>query len=174
MAVAIEPLRGKALLSKLKEIPTLSKSEKAKACGYVTRAKDKERANLSEFIEAILEAQGLTVEPEQAGGRGRTPTYQNEIVPQLQKLDTRMLPEQSHLLVLPVVSQKPANGKVGRTTLSFSPMSTPALFKWRHLLPEIILLNNVVEQDHRNIKRIVKPMMGFKTFNSARRTLSGH
>ncbi|MBD2025693.1 AbrB family transcriptional regulator [Leptolyngbya sp. FACHB-711] len=75
MAVAIEPLRGKALLSKLKEIPTLSKSEKAKACGYVTRAKDKERANLSEFIEAILEAQGLTVEPEQTGGRGRTPTY---------------------------------------------------------------------------------------------------
>jgi transposase-like protein len=34
-------------------------------------------------------------------------------------------------------------------------------------------LNNVVEQDHRSIKRIVKPMMGFKTFNSARRTLSG-
>ena len=34
-------------------------------------------------------------------------------------------------------------------------------------------LNNVVEQDHCNIKRIVKPMMGFKTFNSARRTLSG-
>jgi transposase-like protein len=31
----------------------------------------------------------------------------------------------------------------------------------------------VIEQDHRNIKRIVKPMMGFKTFNSARRTLSG-
>ncbi|WP_348249966.1 AbrB family transcriptional regulator [Leptolyngbya sp. GB1-A1] len=75
MAVATEPLRGKALLSKLKEIPTLSKSEKAKACGYVTRTKDRERANLSEFIEAILEAQGLAVEPEQAGGRGRTPTY---------------------------------------------------------------------------------------------------
>ncbi len=35
-------------------------------------------------------------------------------------------------------------------------------------------LNNIVEQDHRAIKRIVKPMMGFKTFNSARRTLSGH
>jgi transposase, IS6 family len=34
-------------------------------------------------------------------------------------------------------------------------------------------LNNVIEQDHRNIKRIVKPMMGFKTFNTARRTLSG-
>ncbi|MBD1999233.1 DDE-type integrase/transposase/recombinase [Leptolyngbya sp. FACHB-541] len=34
-------------------------------------------------------------------------------------------------------------------------------------------LNNVIEQAHRNIKRIVKPMMGFKTFNTARRTLSG-
>jgi len=34
-------------------------------------------------------------------------------------------------------------------------------------------LNNIVEQDHRNIKRLVKPMMGFKSFNSARRTLSG-
>jgi len=34
-------------------------------------------------------------------------------------------------------------------------------------------LSNIVEQDHRNIKRIVKPMMGFKTFNTARRTLSG-
>jgi transposase, IS6 family len=34
-------------------------------------------------------------------------------------------------------------------------------------------LNNVIEQDHRNIKRIVKLMMGLKTFNSARRTLSG-
>lgn len=34
-------------------------------------------------------------------------------------------------------------------------------------------LNNIVEQDHRNIKRIVRPMMGFKSFNSARSTLSG-
>ncbi|MBD1996230.1 IS6 family transposase [Leptolyngbya sp. FACHB-541] len=34
-------------------------------------------------------------------------------------------------------------------------------------------LNNIVEQDHRNIKCIVKPMMGFKSFNSARKTLSG-
>lgn len=34
-------------------------------------------------------------------------------------------------------------------------------------------LNNIIEQDHRTIKRIVKPMMGFKSFNSERRTLSG-
>ncbi|MBD1845709.1 IS6 family transposase [Cyanobacteria bacterium FACHB-63] len=34
-------------------------------------------------------------------------------------------------------------------------------------------LNNVIEQDHRNIKRIVKPMLGFQSFNAARRTLRG-
>jgi transposase-like protein len=34
-------------------------------------------------------------------------------------------------------------------------------------------LNNVVEQDHRAIKRIVKPMMGFKNFRCARIILTG-
>jgi hypothetical protein len=34
-------------------------------------------------------------------------------------------------------------------------------------------LNNLIEQDHRNIKRLTKPMMGFGSFNTARRTLSG-
>ena len=40
-------------------------------------------------------------------------------------------------------------------------------------LRQIKYLNNIIEQDHRTIKRIVKPMMGFKSFSSARRTLSG-
>lgn len=34
-------------------------------------------------------------------------------------------------------------------------------------------LNNIVEQDHRFIKRITRPMMGFKAFHSAAATLSG-
>ncbi|MEA3277269.1 MAG: IS6 family transposase [Pseudomonadota bacterium] len=34
-------------------------------------------------------------------------------------------------------------------------------------------LNNRVEQDHRAVKRIVRPMLGFKSFWSARRTLAG-
>jgi len=34
-------------------------------------------------------------------------------------------------------------------------------------------LNNLVEQDHRAVKRIVRPMLGFKSFWSARRTLAG-
>ncbi|MEP0914955.1 IS6 family transposase [Leptolyngbya sp. GB1-A1] len=40
-------------------------------------------------------------------------------------------------------------------------------------LRQVKYLNNVVEQDHRNIKRITRPIMGFKSFNSARRTLKG-
>jgi transposase, IS6 family len=40
-------------------------------------------------------------------------------------------------------------------------------------LRQVKYSNNMVEQDHRNIKRIVKPMMGFKSFNTARRTLRG-
>ncbi|GAC1359740.1 MAG: IS6 family transposase [Variovorax sp.] len=34
-------------------------------------------------------------------------------------------------------------------------------------------LNNIVEQDHRAIKRIVRPMLGFKSFRCARVIISG-
>ncbi|WP_044044368.1 IS6 family transposase [Octadecabacter antarcticus] len=34
-------------------------------------------------------------------------------------------------------------------------------------------LNNIVEQDHRFIKRITRPMLGFKAFHSAATTLAG-
>ena len=34
-------------------------------------------------------------------------------------------------------------------------------------------LNNIVEQAHRFIKRIIRPMLGFKSFQSARATLAG-
>ena len=35
-------------------------------------------------------------------------------------------------------------------------------------------LNNIVEQDHRRVKKLVKPGLGFGSFNSARRTLKGY
>ena len=34
-------------------------------------------------------------------------------------------------------------------------------------------LNNLVEQDHRFIKRRVRPMLGFKSFRSAASTIAG-
>ena len=41
------------------------------------------------------------------------------------------------------------------------------------VIRQIKYFNNIVEQDHRGIKRIVKPMMGFKAFHSAEVTLAG-
>ncbi len=40
-------------------------------------------------------------------------------------------------------------------------------------LRQVKYLNNRVEQDHRFIKRLTKPGMGFWSFNTARRTLKG-
>ena len=41
------------------------------------------------------------------------------------------------------------------------------------VIRQIKYLNNVVEQDHRHIKRIIKPMLGFKSFISAKATIAG-
>lgn len=34
-------------------------------------------------------------------------------------------------------------------------------------------LNDIIEQDHRFIKRITKPMLGFKNFHCTQKTLTG-
>jgi transposase-like protein len=36
-----------------------------------------------------------------------------------------------------------------------------------------VRLNNMIERDHRAIKRIIRPMMGFKSFRCVRIILSG-
>lgn len=40
-------------------------------------------------------------------------------------------------------------------------------------LVRIKYLNNIVEQDHRAIKRRIRPMLGFKSFTSAASALAG-
>ena len=41
------------------------------------------------------------------------------------------------------------------------------------LVRQVKYLNNIVEQDHRAIKRVTKPMLNFKSFRSARCVLAG-
>ena len=41
------------------------------------------------------------------------------------------------------------------------------------LVRQVKYLNNIVEQDHRAVKRVTRPMMGFKSFRSARAVLTG-
>jgi putative transposase len=38
---------------------------------------------------------------------------------------------------------------------------------------QVKYLNNILEQDHRAIKRITRPMMGFKAFHTAYATIAG-
>jgi len=41
------------------------------------------------------------------------------------------------------------------------------------LIRQVKYLNNIVEQDHRAVKRITKPMLGFKSFHAAKGILAG-
>ncbi|KPQ34653.1 MAG: AbrB-like transcriptional regulator [Phormidesmis priestleyi Ana] len=77
MADKNSPLKGKALLQKFEELAHLSKRERAQGCGYYTITKDNQiRANLAEFMKALLEAKGVSIDPEGSkDGRGREPTY---------------------------------------------------------------------------------------------------
>jgi len=59
------------------------------------------------------------------------------------------------------------------------PTALNILQKEGHLSPTAKLkmgraLNNLIEQDHRRIKRLVRPGLGFKNFESARRTIQGY
>ena len=38
---------------------------------------------------------------------------------------------------------------------------------------ECIICDKAIEQDHRAVKRVIRPMLGFKSFHTARRTLVG-
>jgi transposase-like protein len=46
---------------------------------------------------------------------------------------------------------------------------------WRSSrLRQCKFLNNIVERDHRRVKRLVRPRLGFRSFYTARRTLTGY
>ena len=46
---------------------------------------------------------------------------------------------------------------------------------WRFArLRQCKYLNNIVEQDHRRIKRLVRPGLGFGSLRTAKRTLAGY
>jgi hypothetical protein len=80
MTVATKPLTGNALLNKLKEIPNLSKSEKAKVCGYISVTKrGTEKTDMAAFVEAVLDAEGLSLTHGEKIGRGRVASYRGRI-----------------------------------------------------------------------------------------------
>ena len=41
------------------------------------------------------------------------------------------------------------------------------------IIRQVKYLNNIVEQDHRGVKRVTRPMLGFKSFDAAQDILVG-
>jgi AbrB-like transcriptional regulator len=74
-------LTGKALLQKLKEIPHLSRREKARECGYSTIVADgKVRVSSGEFMNAVLKAKGISLETESVKkSRGKEAGYRTSV-----------------------------------------------------------------------------------------------
>ena len=74
----MKKLTGKALQKKVVELTGLSKKEIAKECGY---ANESGRVLLEQFYSALLEANGLELNPKGSGtsGRGRDRTYRTTV-----------------------------------------------------------------------------------------------
>ena len=72
-----------------------------------------------------------------------------------------------------------SNGKPSLINIDQSGANTAAIKRYnakestRIKIRQCKYLNNIVEQDHRLIKRITKPMLGFKNFPCAQATLAG-
>ena len=74
-----------------------------------------------------------------------------------------------------------SNGVPDRINIDKSGANLAALESINEILPwfaelfirQVKYLNNIIEQDHRFIKKIVRPMLGFKAFHSADATLAG-
>jgi putative transposase len=73
------------------------------------------------------------------------------------------------------------NGYPEKVTIDKSGSNIAALSSANKVLPkdkqievrQIKYLNNIIEQDHRFIKKRTKPMLGFKSFHSAKVTIAG-
>ncbi len=68
-------LRGSDLLSKVKELGPIPKSDVVRACGYVSPRKDgSQRLNYTAFYEALLEAKGMSF-----GGAGESASRRDSV-----------------------------------------------------------------------------------------------
>ena len=71
------------------------------------------------------------------------------------------------------------NGKPSLINIDMSGANTAAIHDYNDVHRKRIkvrqckYLNNIVEQDHRRIKRKCRPMLGFKSFQAAQKTLAG-
>jgi hypothetical protein len=68
----VSPLKGEALLERVKELDNLTKEDKAKECGYYTVMPDgSERLNMMKFLNALIDAQGIELDGRASNGGSR-------------------------------------------------------------------------------------------------------
>jgi transposase-like protein len=71
------------------------------------------------------------------------------------------------------------NGALQTITIDGSDANEAALKRYNQeygtaiAIHQVKYLNNIVEQDHRAVKRVTRPMLGFKSFAAAQDTLVG-
>jgi putative transposase len=82
------------------------------------------------------------------------------------------------------VGQKPQkaigrNGLPEKITIDGSAANEAAIKRYNRdhgtaiVIRQVKYLNNVVEQDHRGVKRVTHPTLGFKSFEAAQQTIVG-
>jgi hypothetical protein len=69
--------------------------------------------------------------------------------------------------------QKVNMDKIGANLAGLDKLNEELFEDNKIVIRQVKYLNNLIEQDHQGIKRIVKPMLGFKTFACAAATLTG-
>ncbi|TYC64263.1 IS6 family transposase [Rhodobacterales bacterium] len=80
-------------------------------------------------------------------------------------IGTNALPEK-------VVMDKSGANLAGLTNVNIYLLLTGCWWSFIDIV-QVKYLNNIVEQDHRVVKKLTRPMMGFKAFHSASATLDG-
>lgn len=80
-----------------------------------------------------------------------------------------------HGLPEKVTMDKSGANKAGIDSINLFLEFLSLMFKiiYQVTVRQIKYLNNIIEQDHRAVKRITKPMMGFKSMASAEATIAG-
>lgn len=81
VAPAAPELVGPELLTKVKELGDVNKSDLVRACGYVSTKKDgTERLNFTAFYEALLNAKGLDLGTGSSEKAGRRLSFKTKVL----------------------------------------------------------------------------------------------
>jgi len=72
-------LTGSELLAKIKQCEGVSKTEMARACGYIVEKDGKQRIKFAEFYAALLEAKGIDLGNGPSDAKGRKLSYRAKV-----------------------------------------------------------------------------------------------